>query len=43
MPKVAGTKRASKAKQVPIVAVVSADGDIQGNFAPEPRRNGVFL
>lgn len=38
MPKVAGTKRVSKAKQVPIVAVVSADGDIQGNFAPEPRR-----
>ena len=39
MPKVAAkTKRASKAKQVPIVAVVSADGEIQGNFAPEPRR-----
>lgn len=38
MPKVAGQKRASKTKQVPIVAVVSADGDIQGNFAPEPRR-----
>jgi hypothetical protein len=38
MPKVAGQKRASKSKQVPIVAVVSADGDIQGNFAPEPRR-----
>ena len=37
-PKLVGTKRVSKAKQVPIVAVVSADGDIQGNFAPEPRR-----
>jgi hypothetical protein len=39
MPKVAGqAKKVSKAKQVPIVAVVSADGEIQGNFAPEPRR-----
>ena len=31
-------KRASKAKQVPIVAVISADGGIQGTFTPEPRR-----
>jgi hypothetical protein len=33
-----GGKRASKSKQVPIVAVVSADGNIQGTFTPEPRR-----
>lgn len=45
MPKVAKVnapekvkKRASKAKQVPIVAVISADGGIQGTFTPEPRR-----
>jgi len=32
-------KRSSKAKQqVSIVAVVSADGEIQGTFTPEPRR-----
>jgi len=36
MPKVSTKK--SKAKQVPIVAVVSADGEIQGSFTPEPRR-----
>jgi len=34
MPKVS----AKKAKKVPIVAVVSANGDIQGSFSPEPRR-----
>lgn len=38
MPKVAGQTKKAKSKQVPVVAVVSADGDIQGNFAPEPRR-----
>jgi len=39
MPKAAtGGKRVSKSKQVPIVAVVSADGNIQGTFTPEPRR-----
>lgn len=33
------SKRASKAKnQAAIVAVVSANGDIQGTFTPEPRR-----
>jgi len=37
-PKVKTTKRSAKSKQVPVVAVVSADGDIQGTFAPEPRR-----
>lgn len=31
------TKRATKSKQ-PISVVVSADGGIQGSFAPEPRR-----
>jgi len=31
-------KRATKAKQAPIVAIVSADGGIQGSFTPEPRR-----
>lgn len=31
------TKRAAKLKNIPIVAVVSADGDIQGTFTPEPR------
>ena len=35
MPKVSTKK--TKAK-VPIVAVISADGEIQGSFAPEPRR-----
>jgi hypothetical protein len=34
MPKVS----AKKAKKVPIVAVVSANGDIEGSFSPEPRR-----
>ena len=39
MPKaIRGGKRASKTKQVPIVAVVSADGNIQGTFTLEPRR-----
>lgn len=41
MPKAASTKvskRATKAKQVPIIAIVSPDGDIQGTFTPEPRR-----
>jgi len=34
------TKRVSKtkAKQAPVVAVISADGNIQGTFTPEPRR-----
>jgi hypothetical protein len=31
-------KTKAKAKQIPIVAVVSADGEIQGTFSPEPRR-----
>lgn len=31
-------KRNPKAKQAPIVAIVSADGGIQGSFTPEPRR-----
>lgn len=31
-------KRSSKSKTVPIVAIVSSDGDIQGTFTPEPRR-----
>lgn len=31
------TKRAAKLKSVPIIAVVSAEGDIQGTFTPEPR------
>jgi hypothetical protein len=31
-------KRATKAKHAPIVAIVSADGGIQGSFTPEPRR-----
>uniref|UniRef100_A0A6C0AMM9 MYM-type domain-containing protein n=1 Tax=viral metagenome TaxID=1070528 RepID=A0A6C0AMM9_9ZZZZ len=35
MPKVSKTKVKAK---VPIVAVVSANGDIQGSFSPEPRR-----
>ena len=35
MPKVSTKK--TKAK-IPIVAVISADGEIQGSFAPEPRR-----
>jgi len=34
---VKGKKRAVKLKTVPIVAVVSAEGDIQGTFTPEPR------
>lgn len=37
MPKVSIKKTKAKAK-VPIVAVVSANGDIQGSFSPEPRR-----
>ena len=37
MPKVS-TKKTTAQKQVPIVAVVSANGDIQGSFSPEPRR-----
>lgn len=37
-PKTPGAKRAAKSKQVPVVAVVSADGEIQGTFTPEPRR-----
>jgi len=32
------TKRAAKSKNISIVAVVSADGGIQGSFTPEPRR-----
>ena len=36
MPKVSAKK--TKAKNVPIVAVVSANGEIQGSFSPEPRR-----
>ena len=36
MPRVSNKK--SKSKDVPIVAVVSANGDIQGSFSPEPRR-----
>ena len=32
------TKRAAKTKTVPVVAIVSANGDIQGTFTPEPRR-----
>jgi hypothetical protein len=32
------TKRTSKSKIVPIVAVVSSEGSIQGTFTPEPRR-----
>ena len=31
-------KRAAKAKAVPVVAVVSANGEIHGTFSPEPRR-----
>jgi hypothetical protein len=31
-------KRSTKSKNVSIVAVVSADGGIQGTFTPEPRR-----
>jgi len=41
MPKVTSTKplkRAAKAKAVPVVAVISSDGDIQGTFTLEPRR-----
>jgi hypothetical protein len=39
MPKAAtGVKRASKSKYVPVVAVISADGGIQGTFTSEPRR-----
>jgi len=42
MPKASSTtkpsKRVAKAKAVPIVAVISPDGDIQGTFTPEPRR-----
>jgi hypothetical protein len=32
-----GGKKATKLKSIPIVAVVSAEGDIQGTFTPEPR------
>jgi hypothetical protein len=32
-----GGKRAAKFKTVPIVAVISAEGDIKGSFTPEPR------
>ena len=42
MPKVAGAgkkaTKASKSKNVQIVASISADGSIQGTFTPEPRR-----
>lgn len=38
MVKAATGKRASKLKQASIVAVISADGNIQGTFTPEPRR-----
>jgi hypothetical protein len=34
----APVKRASKSKNIPIVAVVSSEGSIQGTFTPEPRR-----
>jgi hypothetical protein len=37
MPKVSAKKTKAQ-KQVPIVAVISADGEIQGSFSPEPRR-----
>jgi hypothetical protein len=37
MPKVS-TKKTKAQKQVPIVAVVSANGEIEGSFSPEPRR-----
>lgn len=37
-PKVPKTKRSAKPKQMSVVAVVSANGDIQGTFTPEPRR-----
>lgn len=37
MPKISTKKTKAKAK-VPIVAVVSANGEIQGSFSPEPRR-----
>jgi hypothetical protein len=36
--KTRGSKRAAKAKAVPVVAVISADGEIHGTFSPEPRR-----
>jgi hypothetical protein len=32
------SKRASKAKQVQVVAVVGSNGEIQGSFTPEPKR-----
>ena len=32
------SKRAAKAKAVPVVAVISPDGQIHGTFSPEPRR-----
>jgi len=32
------SKRAAKAKAVPVVAVISPDGEIHGTFSPEPRR-----
>lgn len=34
----APTKRSAKSKAVPIVAVISSEGNIQGTFTPEPRR-----
>ena len=34
----APSKRTTKSKIVPIVAVVSSEGNIQGTFTPEPRR-----
>jgi len=34
----APTKRSAKSKAVPIVAVISSEGTIQGTFTPEPRR-----
>jgi len=37
MPKIVAKKTRAQ-KQVPIVAVISADGEIQGSFSPEPRR-----
>jgi hypothetical protein len=37
MPKVSAKKTKAQ-KQIPIVAVISADGEIQGSFSPEPRR-----
>ena len=36
--KTPGAKRVPKNKQISVVATVSANGDIQGSFSPEPRR-----